>query len=133
MNELQQILEQYNQTMTGDAWYGDPVWKILDGIDAHCAAAEPIPGVHTIWQLVMHMAFWEDVANRRFSGSVTPDEVGNFPDTPAPDEESWQGTLDRFRTSNAGFREALSRVDPGKLDEKTPGGRRVSLRNGGRH
>ncbi len=124
MNELQQILERYDQTLSGDAWYGDPVWKILDGIDAHCAAAQPIPGAHTIWQLVMHMAFWEDVATRRFSGPVTPDEAGNFPPTPELSEEDWRRTLDRFRASNAEFRAALTRLDPAKLSENTPEGRR---------
>jgi uncharacterized damage-inducible protein DinB len=124
MNELQQILEQYDQTMTGEAWYGDPVWKILEGIDAHGAAAQPIAGAHTIWQLVMHMAFWEDVATRRFSGPVTPDEAGNFPPTPELSEADWRRTLDRFRASNTEFRAALSQIDPTKLSEKTPAGQR---------
>jgi uncharacterized damage-inducible protein DinB len=124
VNELQQILEQYDQTMTDEAWYGDPVWKILDGVDAHCAAAQSIPGTHTIWQLVMHMAFWEDVAARRFSGPVTPDEAGNFPPTPAADEAAWRKTLDEFRASNQAFRAALSRLDPTRLSENTPGGQR---------
>ncbi len=124
MSELQQILEQYDQTLIGEAWYGDPVWKILDGIDARCAAAQPIAGAHTIWQLVMHMAFWENIATRRFSGPVTPDEAGNFPPTPAADDAAWRKTLDEFRASNEAFRAALSQVDPTRLSENTPGGQR---------
>ena len=125
MNELQQILEQYNQTMNGEAWYGDPVWKILDGIEAECAAAQTVASSHTIWQLVMHMAFWEDIATRRFSGPVTPDEAGNFPNTPAPEEQDWRRTLDRFRASNEEFRAALSRLDSARLGDNTPGGQRT--------
>jgi len=123
MNEVDRILQQYNATMTGEAWYGDPVWKILEGIDARCAAANILPEVHTIWQLVMHMAFWEDVAIRRFRGPVSSEEEesGNFPDTPAPDEDAWQQTLQRFRTSNDALRTALSRLDPATLDQNTPG------------
>ena len=75
MTEIQQLVERYEQTMSGDAWYGDPVWKILEGVDAQCAAAELLPGAHTIWQLVMHMEFWERIAAGRFSGPVTPDEA----------------------------------------------------------
>ncbi len=125
MNEVQRILEQYDQTMDGVAWYGDPVWTILEGIDARCAAALPLAGVHTIWQLVMHMRFWEDVAMRRLSGPVIPDEAGNFPDTPAANEEAWQRTLEEFRHSNREFRDALSRLDPSRLDQLIPGEKRT--------
>lgn len=124
MNEVAHLLQEYNETMTGRACYGDPVWKILDGIDAQCAAAEIIPGVHTIWQLVMHMAFWEEVGMRRFTARLTPEEEesGNFRPTPAPDAEAWQRTLESFRSSNDEFRTALARIDPAQLHEKTPGG-----------
>lgn len=127
MNEIQQLVERYDQTLHGDAWYGDPVWKILQGVDAPCAAAQLLPGTHTIWQLVMHMEFWERVALQRFSGPLSPreDDPGNFPATPAPDEAEWQKTLERFRTSNREFRQAMSQLDAGKLDSNTPEGQRT--------
>jgi uncharacterized damage-inducible protein DinB len=122
--EIQNIVEQYDQTMSGEAWYGDPVWKVLQGIDARRAVAQPVPGTHTIWQLVMHMAFWEQIATRRFSGPVTPEEAGNSPATPAADEAEWQKTLDAFRDSNRRFRQAMSLLDSSSLDKNTPGGQR---------
>jgi hypothetical protein len=125
MGAVEQLLERYEQTLAGDAWYGDPVWKILDGIDARCAGARSLIGVHTIWQLVMHMAFWEEVATRRITGPVTPDLAGNFPEMPVLDDPSWQATLEQFRMSNAKFREALSHLDPARLDENTPGAQRT--------
>ena len=124
MTEIQQLVERYDQTLNGDAWYGDPIWKILQGIDARCAVAQLIPGTHTIWQLVMHMEFWERIAARRFSGPVTPDEAGNFPATPAPNEAEWQKTLESFRASNREFRNVIARLDSGSLDSNTPGGQR---------
>jgi len=125
VNEIQRLIERYEQTLHSDSWYGDPVWKILEGIDARCAAAQLIPGTHTIWQLVMHMEFWERIAARRFSGPVTPEEAGNFPATPAPDEAEWQKTLESFRASNREFRQAISQLDAGTLDSNTPGGQRT--------
>lgn len=124
-NELQHILEEYERVMHGDAWHGDPVWEILDHINASCAAATPVHDVHSIWQLVMHMAYWERMAVKRGSGAVVPDENLNFPPTPAPDEAAWQQTLEDFRNSNREFREHIARLDAAKLDEKTPGGRRT--------
>jgi uncharacterized damage-inducible protein DinB len=124
MNEIEQFVQRYDQTMSGEAWYGDPVWKILEGIDAKCAAAASVSAAHTIWQLVMHMAFWERIAAGRFSGPVTPDEAGNFPATPVADKGAWEKTLDDFRDSNREFRDAILLLDPGILDTNTPGGQR---------
>lgn len=125
MTVVQQLLERYDQTLHGDAWYGDPVWKILQGISADCASAHLIPGTHNIWQLVMHMEFWERIAGRRFSGPVTPEEAGNFPDTPGPSEAAWRETLESFRASNREFRDAIARLDSDALDSNTPGGQRT--------
>lgn len=125
MNEIQQLVRRYDETMDVDAWYGDPVWKILAGIGAQCAAAQLIPGTHTIWQLVMHMEFWERIAARRFSGPVTPDEAGNFPPTPTANEAAWQKTLDSFRVSNRQFRQAIAQLESGTLDSNTPGSHRT--------
>jgi uncharacterized damage-inducible protein DinB len=124
VSEIQQLVNRYDQTMSGDAWYGDPVWKILQGTDASCAAAELLPGTHNIWQLVMHMEFWERIAARRFSGPVTAEEAGNFPATPGADEAEWQKTLESFHTSNREFRQAVSRLDSSILDSNTPDGQR---------
>ncbi len=99
MTEIEQLVQRYDQTMSGDAWYGYPIWKILEGIDAPCAAAELLPGTHNIWQLVMHMEFWERVAAQRFSAPVRPeeDDAGNFPATPVVEEAEWQKSLESFR------------------------------------
>lgn len=130
-SEVERILEEYDQVMTGDAWYGDPVWKILDGISASCAAAHPIPGTHSIWQLVKHMEFWERVAVQRAAGPVTPDEKLNFPEASGLDERTWKQSLDDFRSSNREFRSLLNRLDSAAVDQITPGGDktyRVELR-----
>jgi len=122
MSELEQLIYEYDQIMIGEGWYGDPVWKILQDIDAQCAAAQPIARAHTISQLVMHMAFWEQVALRRFSGPETPDLAGNFPEPAVWDADEWQKTLEAFRESNREFRHGVSLLDASCLDQKTPGG-----------
>jgi uncharacterized damage-inducible protein DinB len=67
MTEVRRILDQYDRVMNGDAWHGDPIWQILDGISAEKAASRPIANAHSIREIVGHMAFWEDVAARRFA------------------------------------------------------------------
>ncbi len=126
MSEVDRILAHYDGVLRGAAWHGDPVWQVLDGISAETAAARPLPIAHTIWELVKHMAFWEDVAAKRLRGlrAGLVEEL-NFPPTPAATEENWQKTLGELRTSNANFRAALAKLDPAKLNDLTVAGKRT--------
>jgi uncharacterized damage-inducible protein DinB len=126
MNQVQRILEHYDRVMHGSAWHGDAIWQILDGISAERAASRPIANVHSIWEIVGHMAYWEGVAAKRLGGlRAGLEEEGNFP--PAPPqitEAGWQKTLDAFRASNEAFRQALRSFDPDRLDELSAAGKR---------
>ena len=111
--------------MHGSAWHGDAIWKILDGISAERAASRPIANAHSIWEIVGHMAFWEGVAAKRLAGARAGlEEEGNFPAAPEVSEANWQKTLDEFRASNQAFREALQKLSPARLDEKSAAGKR---------
>jgi len=126
MTEIERILDQYDRVMHGNAWHGDPIWQILDDISAECAAYRGVADAHTIWEIVLHMTFWEGVAARRLAGQRAGlDEALNFPAPPEPTEANWKKTRDEFRASNQELREALSRLDPAKLDELSAAGKRT--------
>ena len=122
MTEVERILDQYDRAMNGDAWHGDPVWKILDGIPAEQAARHADASIHTIWELVCHMTYWETEVSRRMNGlPARPANELNFPAMPAATEENWNAALAEFRRSNADFRQALLKLDPWQLDQTPPG------------
>ena len=126
MSATQRILDHYDGMLHGEPWHGDAVWPVLDGISVREAAARPIPGAHTIWEIVLHMTFWETVATERLAGlrAGLVEEL-NFPPMPAASEENWRKTLDQFRATNQGFREALAKLDANRLDELTAAGKRT--------
>jgi uncharacterized damage-inducible protein DinB len=126
MNDVDRIVEHYDGVLSGDAWHGDPVWKVLENIPAATAAARPVSGAHSIWEIVAHMTFWEGVVLQRLQGNRAGlVEELNFPATPAPTEENWRRTLDDFRNSNRSFRKALAKLDPAKLNDLTAAGKRT--------
>ena len=126
MSEVERILQHYDGVLNGNAWHGDPVWQILDGISAQQAAARPLPSAHTIWEIVMHMTFWEGVVTQRLAGERAGlVEELNFPPMPAVTVENWHKSLDDLRTSNRTFRAALAKLDPAKLNELTAAGKRT--------
>src|SRR5271165_4915483 len=116
MTEVKRILDQYDRAMNGDAWHGDPVWKILDGISAGQAARRAGADAHSIWELVAHMTFWETQVYRRIINlPERPTEELNFPAMPEATEENWNSTLEEFRRSNADLRRSLFQLDASRL------------------
>lgn len=118
------VLEDYSRNMRGDAWYGDAVWSILDGVSAKCAGFRVAPDVHTIWELVMHMTYWEGVITVRAKAPVTESPERNFPEVADLSEAQWQQTVEEFRASNYSFEETMAGVDQSRWHELTPGGKR---------
>ena len=80
MAETVRLADQIRRAFAGEAWHGDSVLEILKGVDARTAAAHPIPGAHSIWELLLHIAAWDDVILRRANGAaVELSEAENFP------------------------------------------------------
>lgn len=138
MSEISRICALHERTLHGDAWHGDPVWKILEAVTPEQAFEAVIPAAHTIWQLVAHMTFWEKEVlvriardpqlNRgdhyKYDNNICDFQVGekhyyesyNFPDTPPPSPDNWSRVLDSFRDSNTQFAAALARLADADLD-----------------
>ena len=68
MREVERLRRELTATLNGDPWYGSAISSILDGIDAKMAAAHPIDGAHSIWELVLHMSAWVNETKRRLEG-----------------------------------------------------------------
>lgn len=64
------LTEQLRRAFDGHAWHGPAVLELLADVDAATAAARPLPNVHSIWELVLHIAVWDDAALRRLDGKV---------------------------------------------------------------
>jgi DinB superfamily len=124
MTEIERMLNQYELVLHGDAWHGDAIWKILDNTSTECAAHR-LTECHTIWEIVMHMTFWEEVATRRLRGERAGlDEALNFRTMPSIREANWRKTLLHFRASNEEFGKALSNLDSANLDGMSAAGKR---------
>lgn len=101
----------------GHAWHGPAVLTTLRDLTPAQAAATPVPGVHSIWALVLHLDAWQRVVARRLAGNDAPlSDAENFPAVPAPDPAAWAATLARLAESDAALRAAVIASEPGRLD-----------------
>lgn len=117
-SEAKRIQDQLKRSLAGTAWHGPAVLELLADIDAVKAAARPITGAHSIWELSLHIAAWNKAAVRRLSGdrAELPDEE-NFPPVNDTSDEAWQRTLDLLRSNHRELHEAISGLDDARLDQ----------------
>jgi uncharacterized damage-inducible protein DinB len=94
MSEIQATIDQLKNIHDGDAWHGPSLKEILTGVTAAQAAARPLPDAHSIWELVLHIAAWENVFLNRLAGRLMNEpEEGDFPPVTDASEEAWEKTL----------------------------------------
>lgn len=77
---IQTILDDFRRVWSGDPFHGPAIDDILGDTSAEAAFARPVPGAHSIAEIALHIATWEDIIRRRLAGEVI--------DT-VPDDEDW--------------------------------------------
>jgi len=94
MTEAELIADQLRRAFYGGAWHGPAVFELLEDVSATNAAARPIPDVHSIWELVLHIAAWDNAALVRLSGKkCQPTGTDNFPPVKESNAIGWRKTL----------------------------------------
>src|SRR5271165_364059 len=88
------IAEQLRRAFEGNAWHGPALLELLQEVDAATAAGKPLPDVHSIWELVLHIAAWDAAACHRIGGEkIQLTGAANFPLVPKPTEAAWRKAI----------------------------------------
>jgi uncharacterized damage-inducible protein DinB len=123
--EVERIQAELQRAFAGEAWHGPAVLELLKDVSAEQAAAHPIAGAHSIWELVLHIAAWERAGQRRLEvdrAELTDDE--NFPAINDTSEAAWQDTIEALKAGHQQLLEAINRLDDARLDEPIRDGMR---------
>lgn len=118
MEEIDRIETQLKLAFEGGAWHGPGVLETLDGVSARQAAAHPISGVHSIWELVLHIAAWEGACRRRLTGDraeLSTEE--DWPPVNDTSEAAWAMTKAALIEGHHKLRESIALLEEGRLDE----------------
>jgi len=118
------IAEQLRRAFEGDAWHGPAVLELLQDVDAATAAAKPVPDVHSIWELVLHIAVWDGVACRRMAGEkCQPEGTANFPLVPKPTEAAWRKAVAHAKRAHDVLVKTVAGLPESRLRDRVPGKR----------
>jgi uncharacterized damage-inducible protein DinB len=122
MSEAARIADQLRRAFDGEAWHGDSVFEILNGVTAAQAAAHPIKNAHSVWELVLHIAAWDGAVLRRMGGvAVTLSDAENFPAVKDASNAAWRGALAQVRRVHEDLVKTVAALPDSRLDEVVPG------------
>jgi uncharacterized damage-inducible protein DinB len=119
MTETDRVLDQLNRMYAGNAWHGPSLTEALADVSAAQAAARPLAGGHTIFELTHHVAAWIGEVHDRLSGKAPGSPADG--DFPPPDERvddaAWRRVRERLEIRHRALMQAVGRFDPSRLDQ----------------
>jgi uncharacterized damage-inducible protein DinB len=122
MSETTRIAEELRLAFDGEAWHGPALLEILESVNGVSAAAQPLPGAHSIWELTLHIAAWEKVLLRRMAGeTVELSDEENFPAVRDKSEDAWLAALAHLKETHEELMESVRNMPEARLGEIVPG------------
>ena len=123
MSETKRIKSQLRRAFEGEAWHGPSVLELLKDVSAEQAAAHPIAGVHSIWELALHIATWERFVQRRIveASALEPTDEENFPAVHDTSEQAWRAAVEEITRNHQALLETVAALDEARLSEIVAG------------
>jgi len=101
MTKSDQLKEELERVLWGAAWYGPPVYTILEQVSFEAAYEKPQGSVHNIVGIVLHMLAWtEEVLDRMNGMAASTPSSGDWPDPGTSDEQKWQNYVNDLKLVN---------------------------------
>lgn len=121
MSEAENIADQLRRAFYGSAWHGPSLMELLKNVDAQTAAAKPLADVHSIWELLLHIAAWDDAGLQRLAGHKCQLKGRkNFPGVPEPSEAKWRSAIESARETHDLLVKTVAGLSPKQLRETVP-------------
>jgi uncharacterized damage-inducible protein DinB len=123
MSQVESLADQLERAFRGGAWHGPAVAETLADVDAAIAAARPIAGAHSIWEIVHHLTVWNDVPRRRLDGerlqNLPPER--DWPPVADTSAEAWRAALAALEDAHAALHARVLELADGQLDDPVIG------------
>ena len=122
-----QLVDLLDEGLRKRAWHGTNLLGSIRGLDPATALWRPARGRHNIWELIVHCAYWKYAVTRLLTGEKRgsfPLDGSNFFARDGGSSEDLKHDIRLLRRCHRDLVAAASRVKPGELGKKPPGGKR---------
>ncbi len=121
MTGMNGIIDQLQRALEGESWQGPSIREILEGVTAAEAAAHPVPGAHSIWELVHHVTAWVRAVHSRVMGQVAELEgEADWPPVHDTSAHAWTAALDDLQRTQSALVGTLRTLSDADLDAPVP-------------
>jgi len=127
--EMRLLLELIDESFKRKAWHGPNLRGAIRGLTPRQALRRPGPGRHSIWEIVIHCAYWKYIVRRRIlgekKGSFYLKGSNWFTVQRPPDLRTWRRDVNMLVQYHETLVKAVKGLPPSSL-RKTPRGSNVS-------
>lgn len=119
----ERLADHILRAYTGPMWHGPALRELLEGVDHAQAAAHPIPGAHSIWELVLHVRVWAEIAAARLRGEGPeyPPPERDWPAPPRAAADAWSAAVRGLEESYRALAAAVEPLAPEELGAPVAG------------
>src|SRR6202035_3122848 len=123
MSQIESFADQLERAFRGGACHGRAVAEALAGADEAVAAARPVAGAHSIWEIVHHLTVWNEVPRRRLDGerlqNLPPER--DWPPMTDLSADAWQAAQAALQDAHAALHARVLGLAGGQLDDPVVG------------
>jgi uncharacterized damage-inducible protein DinB len=118
-----QLANHIKRTATGPMWHGPALAEALDGVTPEQAAAHPVRGAHSIWEIVLHVTAWADIARARLKGERTADPAPHedWPPLAGTTADAWTAAVERLHQAHRDLATDVRRLDEDAIEAPVKG------------
>jgi hypothetical protein len=112
------LLEFLDRAFDMASWHGPSLANSFRGLDAPLAA-RALPGRKSIWQQVLHAAYWKRIVLNKLVGTEKfPRRGSNWPAVPEQiSRRAWKDDVQLLHEIHARLRAAVASMDPHRLKD----------------
>ena len=119
MHQTQRIADAYRAATVKGAWYGPSLAELLAKIPPELATTPPVPGAHSIAELLQHLLLWNERIRNTSDSSPLPPWVPekDWAEPPIP----WNELVSRWSQSRELLEVKIRNLPAEDLAKQVPG------------
>ena len=130
--DTEHLLSLLDEAYNRAAWHGPNLRGSIRGVTAREAALPPRAGRLTIWEIVVHAAYWKYVVRRRLTGEKRGSFslLGSnwFGRPKNRSEKAWRAAVALLEREHQLLKQTVSSIKPQDLDRRSRGSKTIARR-----